>query len=153
MDSTIRQQADHLLGQLAAQVGLPGCALDEAGGASLALDDVVISLHLEEATGRLLLLAPIGTPARPEVRTLSALLAANLLWAGTQGATVAMDPHSLALVLQHAIAVPGAEIAALEAVLTGMADTVARLRAMIARPEAETLPMAALPSMAGMIRG
>lgn len=52
MSTTLHNQVNGILEQFGAQVGLPSCEPDEDGGLQFALDDVLISLLLDEERAR-----------------------------------------------------------------------------------------------------
>lgn len=130
MSSPLHHQVDAVLERFATHVGLAVCALDEEGGAQLALDDVFVSLLLDEPVGILWLLSSIGRPA-PAAEIYAALLDANLFGAGTDGATLAREPGSHCIVLQQGLPVAGLDLDLFETALRRLTDAAERLRAML----------------------
>ena len=137
MNSPLHHQVNAVLERFAAHVGLSVCTLDEEGGAQLALDDVLVSLLVDDSAGTLLLLSSIGQP-EPTVQTYASLLDANLFWSGTGGATLAREASSGSIVLQHALPVAGLDLDPFETALQGFVDTVEWLRAVL---EADGAPI------------
>lgn len=101
-----QNEAAGLLAALGQQVGIAGLALDEAGCCVLAFDDVVLHFEADEQSGRLFLYAGLGdAPDRLAEAFYRELLAANLMWQGTGGATLSLDPDGRRFVLGHAVPV------------------------------------------------
>jgi hypothetical protein len=82
-----------LLEQLGRDVELDGLAFSAEGYCSLGLDTGRV-LHLDVQEDGLLFMTVLGEAPDGEsrVRVLELLLGANAFWAGTQGATLALDP-------------------------------------------------------------
>ena len=98
--------ADHLLAALGRQVGIAQLGLDDAGCCALSFDTTVVNFELDEETHRLFLYADVGDAPRQLGEALYRdLLAANLLWRGTGGATLSLDEGRRRFVLAHAIPV------------------------------------------------
>ncbi len=101
-----QNEAAGLLAALGRQVGIAELALDEAGCCVLAFDDVVLHLEADEQSGRLFLYADLGdAPDGLGEAFHRELLAANLMWQGTGGATLSLDPAGRRFVLGHAVPV------------------------------------------------
>ena len=81
--------------------GIPDLLLDEMGSCTLMLEDGH-TLHLQYTKQHtLMLLSSLGSvPADAEAPVYSALLYANLFWAETMGATLALEPQTMEVVLQ-----------------------------------------------------
>jgi hypothetical protein len=99
-----RSQADALVADLGARLGLAGLALDEGGVATLTLDDAPWSVSIGHAPKRRRA-RPDDQPRGGEVtgaRVAEVLLAANFGWrAAGGGVCFAVEPSSGALVLQR----------------------------------------------------
>ena len=134
MISKAREQADRLLTEFGSMIGLDGFALDETGHARLAFDEVFVSLDLREEDGSLVLVAPLGEPPERTVENYGRLLDANLHWAGTGGSTLAREPATGVIVLQHAIALDGLDESSFETAVRGFVDAAERLAALVATP-------------------
>jgi hypothetical protein len=131
MTSPLYHQVNAVLGQFGAHVGLPGCALDDEGAAQLALDEVFVTLLLDEPAGSLLLLSPVGRP-QPSSEIYGWLLDANLFWSGTAGATLARDAASGSVVLQRSLPGAGLDLEQFETALQTLVDAAERLRGRLA---------------------
>jgi len=100
--------ARQLIASFDQSIGIDDLAPDDTGGCTLAFDDMSVRLvHLEEAE-QLLIYSPVGYvgPAGREA-TLTALLAANLFFRGTQGAALGLDPDSGLVTLAYALNLAG----------------------------------------------
>ncbi len=88
-----REQADGLLAQFGAVVGIDGLRLSPDGTAILRLgDDLFIFIGVDPAGETISLAAPIPDSAgRKPAALLEELLSANFMWRGTDGATLAVD--------------------------------------------------------------
>lgn len=83
------------------QIGVPNLETHPQGLCSLRFDDrVTIDLEYSEEHDTLLLSSLVGVLKIQERKQFYAeLLEANLLWGGTSGATIGVDPASLAVFL------------------------------------------------------
>ena len=119
--------------------GLYDCELDERGTALLALDDVPVSLLLDEERGALLLLTTIGRPPAT-AETYGWLLDANLFWGGTRGATLARDAAGGTIILQWSL--PFADLRAedLESALELFVTTAEGMRKQLEQRDAGPSP-------------
>ncbi len=136
MSSTLHNQVNGILEQFAAQVELDSCQLDEDGCAQFALDDILISLMLDDPAAALLLMATVGqVPATAEAY--GKLLDANLFFAETAGTTLARDSGSNMIVVQRRLPCDGLDITRFESGLQGIADVTERMRAAVAGEDAE----------------
>lgn len=98
--------ADHLLAALGRLVGIPQLGLDDAGCCALSFDTTVVNFEADEEAHRLFLYADVGdAPERLSEALYRDLLAANLLWRGTGGATLSLDERRRRFVLAHAVPV------------------------------------------------
>jgi hypothetical protein len=99
-----RSQADAVVADLGARLGLAGLALDEGGVATLTLDDgaLVVSIGHAPNAGALDLMISLEGVEVTGARVAEVLLAANFGWrAAGGGACFAVEPSSGALVLQR----------------------------------------------------
>jgi hypothetical protein len=88
-----------LVEDLGRELGIAGLALDDDGVATLRIDEIVVSLAVDG--DGLTLFAPLTEVAVADRSSLSRALMANFLWTETDGATLALEPHSRQLVLQR----------------------------------------------------
>lgn len=157
MSQTTRRQIDGILDGFAARIELEGFALDADGNAQLAFDDVLVHLQLDEADDRLLMLAPLGTPGTDAADAYRQLLDANFFWSETNGATVARDPATGAVVLMRGVQVTGLGADQFEAALQGFVNAAESLTKRLNTAEEQTAneeTAATAPYMGGpMIRG
>ena len=84
-----------LFEQLGRDIGLDGMQPDEEGYLALQTE-ASTPVHCQVEDGKLMLLAPLGQlPAgEKQAPAMKKLLAANALWEGTGGATLAVEPTS-----------------------------------------------------------
>jgi Tir chaperone protein (CesT) family len=127
MSSPLHHQVNSVLEQFGVHVGLDICMLDEEGGAQLALDDVYVSLLLDDSAESLLFLSSIGRP-EASAEIYGRLLDANLFWAGAGGSTLAREAASRSIVLQRSLPVAGLDLERFEAALQGFVESAERLR-------------------------
>ena len=98
-------------------VGLGDLALDEDGYCALLIDkDSVVNIELDEIGQQVLLYSLIGQPAGDPRATFEQLLRANYLGRGTGGAAFGLQPEG-GIVLSQWLAVPGLDLARLNAIL------------------------------------
>lgn len=125
---------DDLLKSFAQLHDLPLEALQATG--EVVFGETAVSLVYEgdESGGEILLLGEIGLPpAGSEAKAYQALLQANNLWAGTGGATLALDAEGLALACAK-IPLLGVDAALLTDSISDFAETVDYWRAFIQQP-------------------
>lgn len=122
---TQRAQADALLTELGAKMGLLDLKLDADGAGALVFDDqIVVNLHYNPNFHRLVLFTALGTPAGKNRETILAeLLKANFLWQGTSRATLALDSHTDSAVMFLEAALVQATALTLEKVLETFINT------------------------------
>src|SRR5262245_50605592 len=83
--------AGHLIAALGADIGLPNLQLDEEGRCTLDFDATRVTFELDERAENLFLYSGLGTLSADALpATAERLLAANLFWRGTGGATLAL---------------------------------------------------------------
>lgn len=90
-----------LIKKFGEQIGVPNLETHPQGICSLRFDDrVTIDLEYSEEQDALLLSSLVGVLKQQESKEFyGELLEANLLWGGTSGATIGIDPVSLAVFL------------------------------------------------------
>ncbi|MBM3856496.1 MAG: type III secretion system chaperone [Verrucomicrobia bacterium] len=90
-----------LIKKFGEQIGVPNLETHPQGLCSLRFDDrVTIDLEYHEENDALLLSSLVGVlKAQESKQFYDELLEANLLWGGTSGATIGVDPASLAVFL------------------------------------------------------
>lgn len=147
-----RQQADLLVSDLGRQLGLPEFRLDEEATAIIAVGDmtiVMVGYHAAQGTIELMVCLDEIALTGPVLRD---ALAANFAWAGSEGATFAIDPAADALVLQRrcsaAEAADGGLFAAFEALVAAAETWSQRLATSASDRAGADEPMAA----EGMLR-
>ena len=116
---------NELLKDLGKSVGLPDLKPSNEGLCSLRFDDrVTIDLEANEETGALIFSSIVGTllPYQTE-KFYPELLEANLLWAGTGGATLGVDPATLSVFMCYQEKMEGMEFLRFQELLKGFSDT------------------------------
>jgi hypothetical protein len=116
---------NELLKDLGKSVGLPDLKPSNEGLCSLRFDDrVTIDLEANEETGVLIFSSIVGTllPYQTE-KFYPELLEANLLWAGTGGATLGVDPATLSVFMCYQEKMEGMEFLRFQELLKGFSDT------------------------------
>lgn len=115
-----------LLDDFGAKHGIPDLMFDETASCTLAVDSgTTLHLQYDDARNALFLLASLGTiPEGTEASVYGALLYANLFWAETQGATLALEPESGELVLQFSEDTKNLTTLRLEQVIINFVDAV-----------------------------
>ena len=97
-------RADALIRALGHAVGIDALALDDRGTCTLSMDDVVLTLELDEGEDRLVLHAVVGPlPADGQAELFARLLEGNLFWKDTHGATLALDRRDARVLLLRAV--------------------------------------------------
>lgn len=101
-----RSTADRLMAALGLQVGITDLGLDDADCCTLSFDATVVNFEADAETHRLFLYVDVGdAPEHLPEALYRDLLAANLLWRGTGGATLSLDEARRRFVLAHAVPV------------------------------------------------
>ena len=140
----IRNKADQLVATLGGTLGIDDLALDEAGYALLVFDGtIVVNMELDPVGERMLFYCFLTQlPEEPPASLLKEALAANLLWHGTQGATLALEEYGNGLTLCHAEALAPLDDNRLEDVLDVFVQTASdwQKKADALLAEAEELP-------------
>ncbi len=114
-----------LLKDLGKSVGLPDLKPSGEGLCSLRFDDrVTIDLECSEERGALIFSSIVGTllPYQAE-KIYPELLEANLLWVGTGGATLGVDPATLSVFMCYQEKIEGMEFLRFQDLLKGFSDT------------------------------
>ena len=116
---------NNLLKDLGKSVGLPDLKPSDDGLCSLRFDDrVTIDLEANDETGALIFSSIVGTlmPYQTE-KLYPELLEANLLWAGTGGATLGVDPATLSVFMCYQEKMGEMEFLRFQELLKGFSDT------------------------------
>lgn len=115
---------NNLLQELGKSVGLPDLKPNDGGLCSLRFDDrVTIDLEANEETGALIFSAIIATlPPYQTEKIYPELLEANLLWVGTGGATLGVDPATLSVFMCYQEKLEGMEYLRFQDLLKGFSD-------------------------------
>lgn len=124
MSSPLDLNPVHLLiSELGALLGVPDLALDESLICTLGLDDVALSLEVNEKEGTLMLYSVVALlPDADRESFLIAALSANLFWAETAGATLALAAQSSAILLQRQMLLQSLDVQQLAACLEQFAN-------------------------------
>lgn len=115
---------NNLLQELGKNVGLPDLKANEEGLCSLRFDDrVTIDLEANKETGALIYSSIVATlvPHQTE-QFYPELLEANLLWVGTGGATLGVDPATLSVFICYQEKLEGLEFIRFQDLLKGFSD-------------------------------
>lgn len=126
-----------LLEGLGRTFGLPGLQPDENGSCILMFDEVVVTFQQDTLGRQVTIHTEIGTlPADASTARLETLLAANLFWTQTAGATLALLPANRALVLARRFELERLEQVQFEEALAGFLDAAELWREALLKPEA-----------------
>jgi hypothetical protein len=104
------QRLDSLLSALAQKLGIDPFATGEDGVSVLAFEGIDVLLTTDEQS--MTLFARLGTALEGDTDLLEALLAANLFWQETGGATLSLEPYSRVVVIAQRLA--SSELASIE---------------------------------------
>jgi hypothetical protein len=115
---------ENLLKELGASVGLPDLKPSEDGFCSLRFDDrVTIDLECNEEAEALIFSSIVGTvPPKQEEQVYIELLEANLLWSGTGGATLGVDPETASIFMCYQEKMEGMKFLRFQELLKGFSD-------------------------------
>lgn len=104
------EQFQQLMKRLGEQIGVPNLKPHPQGLCSLRFDDrVTIDLEYDEEKDAFLLSSLVGVLKMADSKYFyDELLEANILWGGTGGATIGVDPASLAVFLCYQEQLKGA---------------------------------------------
>ena len=126
-----------LLKGLGRSFGLPDLQPDEDGCCILMFDEIVVTLQLDATGKHVTIHTQIGTlPPDASAGRLESLLAANLFWTHTAGATLALLPGNRAVVLARRCVLEALEQPQFEHDLAGFLDAAERWREELQKPEA-----------------
>ena len=141
-----------LLEGLGRSFGLPGLKADDKGGCLLMFDDALVTLQQDPAGQHLTMHTEVGRLAADASKErLEALLAANLFWARTGGATLALLPANRALLLARRLELERLSLADFEASLGEFLKAADAWREQLALPEPrEGASWEAAAAMAGV---
>ena len=129
-----RARAERLVAELGATLGLDGLALDPATGSTvLVFDaDVIVTLEYDAAAARLVFSSYLGElPAAGAEAALRELMAANLYWHRTRGATLCLEEGTGGIILVYAHPIADLDAARIEAVLENVVNQAERWSARI----------------------
>ena len=117
-------QVQQLLDHIAELVGLPVLELDDEGFCSLLFDDrVAVNISYAADTELLTLYCNLGEIAADQAeRVYPLLLEANVLWAGTGGATLGVTPADRCVVLAFQDRIKDIDPERFQALLEGIVD-------------------------------
>jgi hypothetical protein len=97
-------RADALIRALGHAVGIDALCLDDGGTCTLRMDELVLTLELDESEDRLVLHSVLGAlPADGQAELFARLLEGNLFWKDTHGATLALDRRNARVLLLRAV--------------------------------------------------
>ena len=118
-------QAQQLLDHVAELVGLPGLTLDDEGFCSILFDDrLAVNISYAADTELLTLYCNLGEIAADQVeRVYPLLLEANVLWAGTGGATLGVTPADRCVILAFQDRIKDIDPQRFQTLLEGIVDT------------------------------
>lgn len=126
-----------LLSGFGGSIGLPGLVPDDDGYAALSFDDLPVHLQFDAEADELVAFSRIGEIDADRRETIYAwLLGANLFWQATKGATLAAEPASDAVFIQHRFDGARADQAAFEAWLAAFVDSAAYWQSRLAAANA-----------------
>ena len=96
------EDVQKLLSEFGQAYGVADLALDDAGDASIVVDETTtLFLHFDDGAERLILETPVGhVPATDEGDALELLMQANHLGFGTFGGTLALGPDDQVLLMR-----------------------------------------------------
>jgi hypothetical protein len=114
-----------LIKKFGEQIGVPNLESHPQGLCSLRFDDrVTIDLEYNEEQNALLLSSLVGVLKPQESKHFyDELLEANLLWGGTGGATIGVDPASLAVFLCYQEQLKGVSLGQFQQSVKRFSDT------------------------------
>ena len=114
-----------LLKELGENIGLSDLKPDKDALCSLRFDDkVTLDFECQESSGALIISSIIGTLLPHEAKAFyPILLEGNLLWGGTGGATLGVDPLTLTVFLCYQEKMEGMEFLHFQDLIKGFSDT------------------------------
>jgi hypothetical protein len=128
------QAFQELLTSLGQSIGLPELAPDEGGYCALSFDDLMVHLQHDPEQDELLVFARLGEIDDDEPAQLYArMLAANLFWQGTGGATLGLQPEDGMVFLCRKTPLRALDDAAFQQLLEQFVNTADSWRGEVAR--------------------
>lgn len=117
-------QTQQLLDHIAELVGLPALELDDEGFCSLLFDDrIAVNISFAADTELLTLYCNLGEIAADQAeRVYPLLLEANVLWAGTGGATLGVTPADRCVILAFQDRIKDIDPQRFQTLLEGIVD-------------------------------
>lgn len=102
--------ANNLLNAFGITIGLDGLSLDDQGYCCLRFDDLDTHLQYDQESDHLVVFARLGKlEEEAKADGCAWMMAANLFWAGTNGATLALQPSVNLVFIQAKVLVQGLE--------------------------------------------
>jgi hypothetical protein len=93
-----------LIQELGEYIGLPGLELDETQACYLRFDDLLLCLEIDDSQEKMMICAPVAElPETDREDLLLSRLKANLFWAETGGATLAISMATNKVILQESL--------------------------------------------------
>lgn len=127
---------ESLLASFAQKHGLPAEALLISSEIEVRGSTVSLIYEGDEQSGEILFVGEIGKPAPDQEKEMyAALLQGNNLWAGTDGATLALDPQGVAIACAR-LPLEGMDAERLADILGTFADTLSYWRGYITQEQA-----------------
>jgi hypothetical protein len=97
-------RAGTLIRALGHAVGIDALALGDGGTCTLSMDELVLTLELDESEDQLVLHSVLGPlPTDGQAELYARLLEGNLFWKDTHGATLALDRRNARVLLLRAV--------------------------------------------------
>jgi len=155
--SMARSHVDNLLIRLGKDLGMDRLGLDKADHCILKIEDGP-NLHMEyfEDEDLLVIVAALEpVPKDKQLAAYTALLKGNFMWQGTFGATLAVQPESDAIVVQHKLVAAAIEPVTFQGIIDGFDGLCRHWRDRIAaldEPATKEQPAAHHDSSHGFIR-
>lgn len=142
-----REQAELLVAELAAAIGLPGLTFREDGTLVLQIgDDLLLFLGVEGSGDALTILAPLPDSAGPKPPDLlERMLAANFMWRETGGATLAVDGQGGPVTVMRRLPLQGLAFPAFRAAMEDLVTTAQAWKHRVALARLSADPTASAP--------
>ncbi|WP_187969029.1 CesT family type III secretion system chaperone [Aquibium microcysteis] len=144
-----RVRAERLVAELGAAMGLGELTLDAATDSTVLVFDgeLIVNLEYDAAAGRLVFSSYLGElPAAGAEAALRELMAANLFWHRTRGATLCLEEGTGGIILLYAHPVADLDARRIEAVLENVVNQAERWGGRLAAMAAEgAAPDASVP--------
>ena len=138
MDSSLDTgRFEALLEGLGRTFGLPDLGPDENGSCLLMFDDAVVTLQQDAPGKHLTVYTQVGLlAADTSLARVESLLAANLFWTQTAGATLSLLPANRALILARRFELQHIELASFEEDLASFLNAADVWREALLKPDA-----------------